>query len=89
MHGYKRILAELPVSLKPLFVCGYHVSTRKGELKNIMWSQVDVEEGVIALDPAGTKTGKGRYLPIYGDMGEWLAKQKEVREAEFPELRRS
>jgi Phage integrase family len=35
-------------------------------------------------EPADTKTGKGRYLPIYGDMGEWLTKQKAVRDAEFP-----
>src|SRR5450759_4059809 len=83
--GYKAILEELPPTLKPLFVCGYHVSTRKGELKNIVWPQVDFDEGVIVLEPADTKTGKGRYLPIYGDMGEWLTKQKAVRDAEFPE----
>jgi integrase len=82
--GYQEILQQLPVTLKPLFVCGYHVSTRKGELKNIVWPQVDFDEGVIVLEPADTKTGKGRYLPIYGDMGEWLTKQKAVRDAEFP-----
>src|ERR1035437_4726291 len=80
-----KILQQLPVTLKPLFVCGYHVSTRKGELKNIVWPQVDFDESVIVLEPADTKTGKGRYLPIYGDMGEWLTKQKAVRDAEFPE----
>jgi integrase len=79
------ILQQLPVMLKPLFVCGYHVSTRKGELKNIVWPQVDFDESVIVLEPADTKTGKGRYLPIYGDMGEWLTTQKAVRDAEFPE----
>jgi integrase len=85
VSGYKRILQQLPVTLKPLFVCGYHVSTRKGELKNIVWPQVDFDESVIVLEPADTKTGKGRYLPIYGDMGEWLIRQKAVRDAEFPE----
>jgi integrase len=83
--GYKEILQQLPVTLKPLFVCGDHVSTRKGELKNIVWSQADFEESVIVLEPADTKTGTGRYLPIHGDMGEWLTKQKAVRDAEFPE----
>jgi hypothetical protein len=39
-------------------VCGYHVSTRKGELKNIVWSHVDFEESVIVLEPPNTKTGK-------------------------------
>jgi hypothetical protein len=31
--GYQVMLQELPVTLKPLFVCGYHVSTRKGEFE--------------------------------------------------------
>jgi len=83
--GSKRILPELPVSLKALFVCGYHVSTRKGELKNITWPQVDFDENVIVLEHADTKTGKGRFLPIYGDMGQWLKKQKAIRDAEFPD----
>lgn len=32
--GYAKVLAELPVSLKPLFVCPFRVSSRKGELKD-------------------------------------------------------
>jgi len=69
--GYQKILQELPVSLKALFICGYHVSTRKGELKNITWPQVDFTENVIVIEHADTKTGKGRFLPIYGDMGQF------------------
>ena len=82
---YRRILKELPASLKPLFVCAYHVSTRKGELKNILWSQVDLSEGIIVLEHGDTKNGTGRYLPIYGDMASALKKQKAVHDAAYPE----
>jgi integrase len=38
---YEVILHELPDRLKALFVCAYHVGTRKGELRKIRWDQVD------------------------------------------------
>ena len=83
--GYQAILGQLSESLKPLFVCAYHVSTRKGELKNIVWSQVDLDENVIVLEHAYTKSKVGRYLPIYGDMVTALKRQKALRDAEYPQ----
>jgi integrase len=83
---YRNILKQLPSSLKPLFICAYHVSTRKGELKNIFWSQVDLDEGIIILEHGDTKGKVGRYLPIYGDMLAALKKQKALRDAEYPEV---
>jgi len=83
--GYEKVLATLPVSLKPLFVCAFHVSSRKGELQNILWSQVDLAEGLIVLDSRETKNRTGRALPIYGDMVNALADQKKLRDADFPD----
>ena len=83
-EGYKKLLRELPVSLKPLLVCGYHVSSRKGELMKIRWSQVDLREGLIILDPFDTKNRTGRALPIYGDMMKVLTAQKKIRDEQFP-----
>jgi integrase len=84
-EGYEKVYAALPVSLKPLFCCAFHVSSRKGELQNILWSQVDLAEGLIVLDPLDTKNKKGRALPIYGDMVEVLKNQKQIRDKQFPE----
>jgi integrase len=83
--GYRAILKELPASLKPLFTCAYHVSTRKGELKNILWSQVDLEDEIIVLEHGDTKGKVGRYLPVYGEMLTALKKQKALRDSEYPE----
>jgi integrase len=74
-HQYKLLLAELPDTLKALFVCGYHVGCRKNELRRVRWEQVDFEAGLIALPGAQTKNKKPRSLPIYGDMETWLRVQ--------------
>ena len=83
--GYQKVLDQLPVSLKPLFICGFHVSSRKGELMNLVWSQVDLREGLIVLDPYNTKNKSGRALPIYGDMVDALENQKQLRDEQFPD----
>jgi integrase len=83
--GYGKVLAALQVSLKPLFVCAFHVSSRKGELRNLLWSQVDLEDGMIVLEPSDTKNRTERALPIYGDMLEVLRAQKKLRDGQFPE----
>jgi integrase len=83
VDGYLSILKELPNSLKPLFAAGFHWGCRKSELTKLNWYQV--EEEFIALEVGKTKNDEGRDLPIYGDMGEWLTKQKAMRDAEFPD----
>ena len=83
--GYQKILKELPSSLKLLFICGYHVSTRKGELKNILWHQVDFDDEVIWLERPDTKNKEGRGLPIYGDMRDALKRQYALRNAQYSE----
>jgi integrase len=65
---YEALLTELPANLKALFVCGYHVGARKGELRKIQWPQVDFDARLITLPGVQTKNKKPRTLPIYGDM---------------------
>jgi integrase len=84
VKGYESLLAELPESLKCLFVVAYHVGNRKGELLKIKWPQVELSEGFIVLRTGQTKNDQGRHLPIYGDMREWLVKQKAFRDVNFP-----
>lgn len=73
---YERLLEQLPLNLKALFVCGYHTGARKNELRRMQWEQVDFEGGVIRLPASQTKTKKARTLPIYGDMRRWLENQR-------------
>lgn len=84
-EAYEKILPLLPESIRPLFICAFHVSSRKGELKSILWSQVDLKDGLIVLAPTDTKNKKGRALPIYGDMLKTLTDQKKLRDRDFPD----
>jgi integrase len=76
---YERLLTELPQRLKALFVCAYHIGTRKGELRRLRWDQVDLDAGSIRFERKQTKGKKPRTVPIYGDMERWLRAQMENR----------
>lgn len=81
---YEKVLGTLPQRLKALFVCAYHVGTRKGELRKIQWSQIDFDAGLIHLTARQTKGKAARSLPIYGDMERWLRTQWETRAPDCP-----
>jgi integrase len=81
--GYLRLLDELPLSLKALFVIGYHVGNRKGALLNLKWSHVDFDNRVIRFIRMQNRKPVPVAAPIYGDMTEWLQMQKEFRDEHF------
>lgn len=74
---YQTLLAELPQHLKCLLVIGYHCGNRLGELRKLQWSQVDLDANEIRIEKRQAKGKKPRTLPIYGDMKEWLERQRE------------
>jgi integrase len=76
IEQYERLLDELPLPLKALFVCGYHTGARKGELRKTRWDQVDFDARAIRLSAGQTKGKKRRTLPVYGDMERWLKSQR-------------
>lgn len=82
---YRLILEKLPIHLKALFVVGYHVGVRIGELRKIRWNQVDLSAGEIRLSGAQTKNKKPRTLPVYGDMWACLDMQKASRDQLWPD----
>jgi integrase len=60
---------------------------RVGELRRLLWTQVDFANDQILLNPGTTKNMKGRVLPIYGDMRDLLLMEKEIRDTQFPGCR--
>jgi integrase len=83
-EDYRRLRDALPEPLRPLLVVGYHTGARVGELLPLQWRQVDLAAKRIRLNPGETKNDEGRVLPIYGDMAEWLAMQKAIRDEKYP-----
>jgi integrase len=81
---YLTLLDLLPDHLKAIFVVGYHVGVRAGELRQLEWPQVDFSAGEIRLTGSQTKNQRPRTLPIYGDMRVWLEQQKDQRDQLWP-----
>jgi integrase len=85
--GYVALRHALPSYLAPLFVVGYHVGCRLGELLKLRWDQLDFAAAQIWLERGQTKGRVARVLPIYGDMQEVLVEALRIRDAEFPDCK--
>jgi integrase len=85
--GYAALRQALPSYLVPLFVVGYHVGSRLGELLKLRWNQVDFPASQIWLERGQTKGKVARVLPIYGDMRETLLESFRLRNDKHPECK--
>lgn len=77
------IREALPEELKALVTLAYHSGCRKGELLALEWRQVDLQRAVVSLDPAQTKTKKGRTLPLLPEPLEMLKLEKARRDTYY------
>jgi len=82
--GYEKVLAHLPMSLKCIFVLAYHVGNRKGALLELKWPQIDFKNGVVRFIRMQNRKPIPLAAPIYGDMAEWLHRQKAYRDEHLP-----
>jgi integrase len=85
MAKYQQIIVKMPDSLKALFVCGFHVGARLSELRLLRWSMVDLDSQLIEIPASTNKTQEGRYIPIWGDMVEFLRWQKTIHDDQCPD----
>lgn len=76
--------AELPDYLRPVVTFAYFTGCRRGEILALKWSQVDLEQGVIRLDPGTTKNGEGRLLPLTAELFQVLSFLAHRRRTEQP-----
>jgi integrase len=66
-------------------VIGYHTGARREEVLAIRLEQVRLAENKIQLRPGETKNDEGRWLPIYGEMVEAIAKHVEATARDYPQ----
>ncbi len=60
-HGdFLAIRDELPEYLKGFITFAYIFGWRVSEIINLTWSQVDLEQGIVCLNPGETKNDEGR-----------------------------
>jgi integrase len=81
---YRELRAVLPDYARNAFVAMYFTGMRIGEVLAIQWTQVDIAEREIRLEPGTTKNDEARTLPLHGELLELIQMQKEVRDRKFP-----
>jgi integrase len=82
---FLRHRAALPPALKPVTTFAYWTGCRKGEILSLLWSQVDLENKTIRLEPGETKNDEPRIIPLDGELLEMLRMQKEIRDKKWPQ----
>src|SRR6185437_10155348 len=52
---------------------GFYSGMRLGEIKRLRWSNVNLFDRQIGLDPGTTKNGDARIIPLMGELPEMLS----------------
>jgi integrase len=76
--------AALPEYLRAALTFAYYTGCRRGEILALQWSQVDLKERVVRLEPGTTKNDEARNLPLTTELYETLAMQRSIRDTKFP-----
>lgn len=77
LHECQKSMTNL---LYPFVLLALHTGCRSMELRGLKWSQVDLQEGIISLVGADTKTHRSRVIPLTGAAREVLKNMAQDRE---------
>ena len=81
---YQALLTKLPEDIRPILAFGYYTGARKGEILSLQWSQVDLIEREVRLEPGETKNDEGRQIPLVPELFEILVIEKRRRDQNYP-----
>lgn len=85
-HGdFIALRKALPGYLKGLVTFGYKIGWRVSEITNLTWSQVDLENSIVRLDPGTTKNNEARTVYLDDELKAVFQNQKE-RQKELKKL---
>jgi integrase len=84
-EAFLAVRRELPEEIRPVITFAYFTGCRKGEIVKLRWSQVDLAERIVRLEPGETKNDEARTIPLVADLYEMLKLQRETRDEYFPE----
>jgi integrase len=74
----RTLLSSAPDAIRPVLLCALTTGMRRGEILSLDWSDVDFEKGVLIVRPEREKAGRGRPVPMVGELVSCL-KELEAR----------
>lgn len=83
-HEYEALHAALPPHVKPILTFAYYTGTRRGEILSLQWDQVDLNAGLVRLEPGTTKNKDARIIPLTTDLQATLQALKVQRDQHDP-----
>jgi integrase len=83
-HQFLALRSALPEYLRPPLTFAYYTGCRRSEILGLEWSQVDLAERVVRLEPGTTKNDEARNLPLTTELYEVLSMQRSIRDTKFP-----
>ena len=79
-HGdFLALRDKLPDYLKGFATFGYKTGWRKSEIATLTWSQVNMDQGIVTLNPGETKNDEGRTVYLDEELKEVISRQLEKR----------
>jgi len=75
---YKVLRGVLPDHVKVPLIMAYWTGMRAGEILKLQWDQLDLERGLLRLEPGTTKNNQGRLVPLVKEVigALWKWKQR-------------
>lgn len=70
--AFQGLRQALPEHLRPVLTLGFLTGMRLGEIKNLRWSNVNLLDKQIRLDPGTTKNDEARVIPLIAELPEML-----------------
>ena len=83
-HDFIALRAALPEYLRPVVTFAYWTGCRRGEILALRWSQVNLIERVVRLEPGETKNDEPRVVPFIGELHATITMQRSVRDTMYP-----
>lgn len=80
---FEAVRAQLPEYLKDFATFAYLTGWRSGAIKTLKWETVDRKGGEIRIYTS--KNGRGRVIPLVGDLAAVIERRWEAREYETPD----
>lgn len=81
---FKVLRAVLPDHVKVPLIMAYWTGMRAGEVLKLQWDQLDMEQGLLRLEPGTTKNNQGRLLPLTKEVVEALWQWRQATLRRYP-----